>query len=192
MLIWRLVLIAWSASATPAAKADGLIVRLRAENEGYELSVLTSDRILSGEQTEFEVLVQQSDSGELARDAVVSVAFHPKSVYRSKPTPEFCAPTENGDGKPPPAAVDDFSVKALPNQGGAGIYYSAPVTFPAAGDWRMEVRLDRDRERASASGTILVSEASGRWRTLWPFLAAPFAMIAVFGANQWLRMGRLS
>ncbi len=189
--VWRLASILGVISIPSTVVADGLFVRLRAIQNGCEVSVLTSDQILAREQSEFEVLVQQSDSGQLVPDAVVAVAFRPDVIQSSQTTPEFCNPVAPGAGQLLQTKVEGFSVKVMPRSGAAGIYYSAPVTFPVQGIWQMEVNARSDHGQISANGSVLVSAADGRWRLLWPYFAAPIATIFIFAANQWLRMCQL-
>lgn len=189
-MAWRLALIIGLISISNTADADGLLVRLRTVQGGCEVSVLTADQILAHKQSEFEVLVQQSESGQLISNALVAVSFRPEAVHGLQTTPEFCSPIGRGGGKLFQAKIGAFSVKAPPRFGAAGIYYSAPVTFPVEGRWQMEVNARSNRGRIAANGDILVSAEGGRWGTLWPFFGAPFAIIAIFGANQWLQMNR--
>lgn len=189
--IYSLVLFSCAISGSPAAHADGLLVRLRSVKKGHAVSVLTSERILSNEQTELEILVQNADFGQFIRDAAVTVDFRPETSHHSKVTPEYCGSARNSNGSYSSDRIQAFSVVASPKLGTAGIYFSAPVTFPDEGRWLMDVRVHHQGSQVSASGILVVSEARTRWQILWPLVAAPFAMIAVFGANQWIRMGRL-
>jgi len=190
-LVWRLALTFGAISISHPVKADGLLVRLRTVQSGCEVSVLTSDQILANEPSQFEVLVQQPESGQLVPDAVVSITFRPDLAYGSQTTPEFCSPVALGVGRVSQRTVKGFSVKVTPRFGPAGISYSAPVTFPMQGIWKMEVDARSYRSQISASGNVSVSAAIGRWRVLGPFVGLPIAIMSIFGANQWLRMRRL-
>jgi hypothetical protein len=187
----RLALIFGLLAIPRTVNADGLLVQLRSIQSGCEVSVLTSDQILARAQSEFKVLVQRSETGQLIPDVVVSMAFRPDVVYGSRTTPAFCNPVSPAGDQPLRTKVESFTVKMAPRFGPAGIYYSAPVTFPVEGRWQMAVRARSDRSQLSANGSVLVSAANGGWRALWPFFGVPVAIVVLFGTNQWLRMSRL-
>lgn len=190
-LVWRLALIIGAISISHPVWADGLLLQFKTIQSGCEVSVLTSDQILAREPSQFEVLVQRPESGQLVPDAVVSVTFRPDVAYGSQTTPEFCSPVSPREDQLLQTKVEAFTVEMAPRFGAAGIYYTAPVIFPVKGMWRMKVLAHSYNSQISASGDVSVSAASGRWRLLRSFVVLPIAIISLFGANQWLRMGRL-
>lgn len=179
-------------AVSPRAMADGGIVRFSETQFGREVTVMTPPQLTAGEPTPFEVFVQRSDSDPITVNADVVLNFIPERVSVPERTPEFCGPKGNTTGISPQKAPAIFSVVALPHRGMPPASYDAPVTFPAAGQWRLDVQVMEHNATMVTSGRLTVSEAIGGWKLVYPFIVCPLVAVALFIANQWLRMGKFA
>jgi hypothetical protein len=185
-----LTIAVWLMAASPRAMADGGVVRFSETQFGREVTVMTPPQLTAGEPTPFEVFVQRSDSIPIPVDAAVVLNFVPERISVPERTPEFCGPNGNLTGVSPQKAPAAFSVVALPNRGAALASYYATVMFPAGGQWRLDVRVRENDAKMVISGRLTISEAIGGWKLVYPFIVCPLVAVALFIANQWLRMGK--
>jgi hypothetical protein len=70
------------------------------------------------------------------------------------------------------------------------LLYAAPLELPAAGAWEIEVAVDRQGATGTLSFAVDVAPPLPPWRAYWPYLALPFAGIAVYALHQWLVLRR--
>jgi hypothetical protein len=172
--------------------ADGGIVRFSETQFGREVTVMTPPQLTAGEPAPFEVFVQRSDSTPITGNADVVLNFIPERVSVPERTPEFCGPNGNITGISPQKVPAAFSVVALLNRGTPLASYYAPVTFPAGGQWRLDVRIMENNAKMDISGRLTISEAIAGWRLIYPFIVCPLVAVALFIANQWVRMDKFA
>jgi hypothetical protein len=187
-----LAIVAWVIVASPRAMADGGIVRLSETQFGREVTVMTPPQLTAGTPIPFEVFVQRSDSDPITVNADVVLNFIPERVSVPERIPEFCGPNGNTTGISPQKAPAAFSVVALPSRATPLASYYAPVTFPAGGQWRLDVRVMDNDAKMVIRGQLTISEAIGGWKLVYPFIVCPLVAVALFLANQWLRMGEFA
>jgi hypothetical protein len=167
-------------AGSPRAMADGGIVRFSETQFGREVTVMTPPQLTAGEPAPFEVFVQRIDSIPLTVNADVTLNFIPEHVSVPERTPEFCGPNGSITGIFPQKAPAAFSVVALPNRWASLTSYCAPVTFPAGGQWRLDMRVIENNAKMIISGQLTISEAIGGWKLVYPFIVLTLVAVLFF------------
>ncbi len=67
------------------------------------------------------------------------------------------------------------------------LLYSALLTLPEAGSWKLEVTIKREKEAASVLGQVSVAVPRPFLLSYWRSLSLPPLVIALFCLNQWLK-----
>lgn len=155
-----------AALAAARAAADGGVVRVREQAGDVTVTVFTAPTPLRVGPIDVSVLVQDG-RGEVVGDAAVAVALR--------------------------AARDGTAVAGAATRAQATnkLLYAAPLTLPAAGTWRVEVRVTRPGSAPAAVGfAVEAAPPLPPWRAYWPYFALPAVAIAVYALHQWLVLGR--
>ena len=147
-----------------AAWADGGMVRLSQTSGRFTITVFSAPTPLRAGAIDLSVLVQTAPGGAPLLDASVSVALRPGN----DPARELTAVATH---------------EAATNQ----LLYAALLRLPTPGLWSVEVRVDAERVRFEMEAAPALPDAL----TFWPYLALPFAALAVFGLHQWLVLRRV-
>jgi len=158
------VLIASLLAGAAAARADGGVVRLSEARGDLLVTVFTAPAPLRAGPVDVSVMVQESAGRRPVLDASVSI------VLRSK--------------------VDHAVIHAAATRAQATnkLLYAAIVDLPVAGDWNLEVTVERGATLARVATGLSADTAVPRLRSLWPYLAFPPVVIALFVLHQ--RLGR--
>jgi hypothetical protein len=150
------------------AKADGGVVRM-AETQGpFAVTVFTPQEISRDLPVDVTIMVQRRDTGEVMMDADVDLTFvlpAGAKIQSSNPS----------------------SVHATRARSTNKLLYGASVVFPSVGDWQMRASVRQDGENAGVTCFLAVGMPPHRLAGLWPYLALPPFVIAMFVMNQWLR-----
>jgi hypothetical protein len=112
-------------------------------------------------------MVQRRDTCEVRIDADVELAFVPPSGARIQ------------SAEPP-------SVAATRARSANKLLYGASVVFPSIGDWQVRASVRQGGENALITCLLPVGMPPRRLVDLWPYLALPPFVIALFVMNQWL------
>jgi hypothetical protein len=145
------------ATSTPAVRADGGRMRLRQTSGAFSLTVFTAPEPLTVGPADVSVLVQDAATGDVVLDADVNVRV------RAPGARAFVErPTLRGTNR---------------------LLRAVSISFDAPGRWDYEVIARKSGASVGVAGTLDVAPAVSRWRTAWPFLAAPPILIALFLAG---------
>jgi hypothetical protein len=131
-------------------------------------------------------LIQERGTGNVVLDADVSFTLSPPDGLTAKQLGGLCgfstAAMRLAEGMYNPA-----SVRATREQASNKLLYAAPLELYAPGDWKLHVLVSRGTETARFDCRLPVTVSSGRLTGVWPYLALPPLVVALFAANQWLR-----
>lgn len=148
----------------PAARADGGVVRLSEARGNLLVTVFTAPTPLRAGPVDVSVMVQESAGHRPVLDASVSIVLRAKADR---------------------AIIHAVATRA---QATNKLLYAALVDLPVAGDWDLEVTVERgstlERVEAELSAGVPVPDLL----SLWPYLAFPPLAIALFVLHQ--RLGR--
>ena len=171
-----------------ATMADGVVVRLRAAEGPFLVTIFSPADAASGLPTEVTVMVQRRDSGAAVLDAVVELSLTPPVGAPLIPGEVICGPAGN---MPLPGTTDAVGqagiIRATHQQAGNKLLYRAPLILRATGDWQLGVTVRKADETATLACALPVGAPPRRLATLWPYLALPPIAIGIFAMNQWLR-----
>jgi len=170
------------------AKAHLGIVLSREAREPFVITVFTSSELVRGQAADVSVLVQRRDSNEVILDATVCFVLTPPRGSISQQADPFC-------GQPAPVALATTSgsrdgqsmIPARREQSSNKLLYAAPINFPMAGPWELEISVQHGTDSAKLTCEIPVGLPARRLAGLVPYLALPLLLIALFAINQWLR-----
>lgn len=144
---------------------DGGTLQFRQQAAGFVVSVFSSPVPLQAGRADLSVLVQNAAEGEPVLNASVTLNI------------------ANDE-------TDAIRVEATRAAATNKLLYAAPVTFPHAGKWRVNVYLNAHGKRAHVAGAIQVWPERAPWITHWPYFAAVPTVIFLFAINQWLKKKR--
>ena len=168
------------------AKGDGGIIRLRETQGPFSVTVFSPPEAAAGGLTDVSALIQERGTGNVVLDADVSFTLSPPDGLAVKQSGGLCGlPTATmrlPDGMSNPA-----SVRATREQASNKLLYAAPLELYAPGDWKLHVLVSRGTEAARFDCRLPVTLSSGRLTGLWPYLALPPLVVALFAVNQWIR-----
>jgi hypothetical protein len=155
-------------AGAPDARADGGVVRMSEVKGSFLVTVFTAPTPLRAGPVDVSVMVQESGGQRPVLDASVSI------VLRSK--------------------VDDAVLRAAATRAQATnkLLYAAIVDLPAPGDWDLEVTVERGPTSARVQTVLSAIAPVAALLSLWPYLAFPAVVIALFALHQWLSTRRQS
>lgn len=145
------------ALSAASARGDGGRMRLHQTAGPFTLTVFTAPEPLTVGRGDVSVLVQDAITGDVVLDADVTVRV--KAVDGSQ--------------------TRSYSAVAGRNR----LLRSATVELPFAGRWHLEMAVHRGSQEVIVRALVPVESARSRWRTAWPFLAAPAILVALFLAG---------
>jgi hypothetical protein len=148
----------------------GGAVVLSERSGDYQVTVLASPAALHVGAADLSVLVQDAASGQPVDGLSVTLCLSP-------------------EGAPP---ADGLRVEATRAAATNKLFYAAPFDLPTAGRWTLtaEIGPRRGEPAAAARGTSTVQgplEVAGRlprWLELWPWIAWPALIVALFLARE--------
>jgi len=146
------------------AFADGGAVRLKQTSGSFAITVFSPESLRVG-SVDLSVLVQGLDGAALL-DAEVELGLEDPA---------------HGAVVWTPATREQATNKLL---------RAALVELPQPGKWKLVVRVHRGADVAEVTGEIDVASPPPRLATLWPYLALPAVVVALFAAAQWLSLRR--
>jgi hypothetical protein len=166
------------------ALADGGVVRLRQAQGPFIVTIFTASEPVLGSLVDVSVMVQKRDSSDAILDAGVDLVLKPPGGLAGGPMEPLCGLSE-GPGQGPAAAV--ASIRATREQASDKLLYAAPVYFGTAGNWRLKALVKRGREVVEVAFELPVGSRPPRLAGLFPYLAIPAFLVALFAMNQHLR-----
>ena len=181
------ILLAVLAAAPFVAKADVGTMRTKQNQGAFVITIFTSPEASAGVPTDVTIMVQRRDTGEVALDAVVDLSFVPPSEQTVTPKDPLCgrsnSPLLLG---PVVTSAQPSSLRATRSQAANKLLYGAAVVFPVAGAWQLGVLVQAGNEKARVACALPIGIPPRRLQGLWPYLALPPVVIALFAMNQWL------
>jgi hypothetical protein len=145
------------------AKADGGVMRMTETQEPFIITIFTPPEISRNLPAEVTVMVQKRDTGEVVMDAEVNLSF----VL--------------------PVGATIKSIRATRTGPANKLFYGTSAVFPSVGDWQARVSVRQGGASAVVTCVLPVGMPPRRLAGLWPYLALPPVVIALFVVNQWLR-----
>ena len=143
--------------------ADGGVVQLQQPAGPFIVTVFAAPSPLrAGTRADISVMVQDQKDGQPVLDGKVFVRLY----------------GENGLTISAPAIHENAQNKLL---------YAAPVNFPEAGQWKLEVTIKSGENAASVFGEMRVVSSRPYLLSYWRSLALPPVIILLFAINQWLK-----
>jgi hypothetical protein len=143
-----------------AAHADGGAIRLQGTAGPFAVTVFSPEPLRAG-LADLSVLVQSEAGGETILDATVDFTLEPPAggVVRARATRE--------------AATNKLLL-------------AAEVDLIEPGAWKLHVDVQRGAETGQLDGVLAVEPSPPRLWSLWPYLALPPIIVALFAIGQWL------
>jgi hypothetical protein len=169
-------------------KADGGIVLLRQTQGPFTVTVFTPAEILAESASNVAVLVQDRETAKVILDADVDLRLAPPRDPVINPKREFCGvenKVNSSDGSG--VVTSSLYAHAAHCSAAAKFLYSAPLAFPEAGVWNLNVRVARDGQTADIPGSLVVKVPFSRLSGAAPYLFFPLIVIGLFFVNLWLR-----
>jgi hypothetical protein len=142
------------------ARADGGTIRLSERKGGYQITVFTSPTPLRAGPVDVSVFVQDAATGEPVPEARVTVRASPR-------------------GRPAEAESYPATTEAATNK----LFRAAAFDLPAAGWWEMEIVVDVRDEPLRVGFELEAAEPPPRWLSLWPWVAWPILVIALYAVH---------
>ena len=192
--VWRnVIILVLLAILTPmVAEADGGFVRLREAQGPFVVTVFTPFQVCHSTPTDISLMVQRRDTGELVLDATVDLHLVPPAGGVIQTTDPVCSSTNQAMLTAFTLTTNSsLTVRALRAPAGAQFLYAARILFPMAGDWQLQASIREGEQGVNIAGQLPVGSPAGRLSSLWPFLAFPPLVIALFVINQWLLSRRI-
>ena len=170
------------------ARADGVAVRARETQGSFIVTIFTSTEISRDLPAGVSVLVQKRETGEIVMDATVDLSFTPPAGVTLSPNDALCGPANNVlSPGPNGVASQPTSIPAARSQAANKLFYGTAVVLRAVGDWQVLVTVRQGDEMVKVRCALPVAVPPRRLAGLWPYLALPAVMVALFAVNQWLR-----
>jgi hypothetical protein len=170
-----------------SAFADGGAVRLREATGPFLLTVFTTPPTPRTGLVDVSVLVQSRDAGETLLDAEVDLFFFSPPGVVAVGREVFCAP----DGTQILAlSAGDTRSRAIPatqKHATNKLLYAAKVNLPVGGDWQLRVQVRRSSAIANVNFPLPVATGGASFTNVWPFVAPPLILIAIFICHQRLQ-----
>ncbi len=150
--------------AAAGARADGGALCISRSDGPFVVSIFTAPTPLRVGSIDVSVLVQDTGDRAPVLDAAVDLALRGADL-------QLAAPATNA---------------AAANK----LLYAAAVAIPSAGRWSISAEARAAERVGTASCEIDVAPAAPPALVFWPYLALPFAVIALFALQQWLKATR--
>jgi hypothetical protein len=161
------------------------IVRLRDTRGPFIITVFTSPELVSGQAADVSVLIQKRDSNEAVLDAIVSFSLTPPHGSIPKSSDPMCGQpglvTTLGPQDGP------TTILARREQSPNKLLYTAPISFPLTGPWKLDASVRNGADSAKFTCEIPVDLPARPLTGLVPFLVLPPLLVILFAVNQWLR-----
>lgn len=145
-------------------RADGGVVRARADRGDLTITLFTTPTPLRAGDADVSVLVQDRASGAALLDATVELRIEPV-----------------GGGQAP--LVVPLAHAAATNK----LLQAATFRFPGAGRYRLVATVRRGDDRAEVAAEVAVAPPPPALLALWPYLALPPVVVTIFLVQRWLR-----
>lgn len=165
------------------AHGDGGVVRFRAVEGPFIVTIFTASELLQDSPVDVSVMVQERDSNDAILDATVKLTFTPPGVSMAEPVEQVCGVTGTPGARPD---SEQFTVAATREQASNKLLYAAPVKFGVTGDWQSQVSIKREGGAVKFACRLPVSPPPRKLMELFPYLVLPPLMVALFVLNQWL------
>ena len=162
----RLLLVALSLS-TPVwiVRADGGVVLWQQTTGPFTVTLFSTESPLRPGPADISVLLERPGGHSPVMDARVFVEL------------------ENETGV-------TVNAEATHSQARNKLLYCSLMNLPAAGRWKMRLKVSRGGERAEASGDLNVAEPRPVLLPYWELISFPPVVMLLFLVNQWLRRSR--
>jgi hypothetical protein len=158
----KIFTIVMSVVLTPlAALADGGAVCLHEASGPFLVTVFVAPYPLRTGPTDFSVLVQKQQTGEVVLDPGIKLAIRFLSEKEFRPATQ---------------ASRELATNKL--------LQAAKIDLPAPGQWALHVSVSRGSDEAALSTTLQVAPSTDRIVVVWPFLLFPPLAIALFILHQ--------
>jgi len=164
---WLVVVLASLAAllgGAPATRADGGVVRLSEARGNLLVTVFTAPTPLRAGPVDVSVMVQESAGHRPVLDASVSIVLRSKADH---------------------AVIHAVATRA---QATNKLLYAALVDLPVAGDWDLAVTVEHGSTSQRVETGLFAGAPVPDLLALWPYLAFPPMVIALFVLHQ--RLGR--
>lgn len=167
------------------ARADGGMIRLHETQGPFVVTIFTASEPVQGCPADVSVLVQGRDASDAILDANVNLAFTAPAASVTKPVEQMCG--MSGATAASGTNINQFTVTATRQQASNKLLYAAPVKFGSAGNWQLQAFVWRGSNVAKIACDIPVGSPPRQLSGLFPYLALPPLMVALFAINQCLR-----
>jgi hypothetical protein len=176
-LRWAILIVL--AFVPSVARPDGGVVRAKETHGSFIITIFSPPYASATTPTDVTVLVQRQSSCVVVLNADVTLGF--------------VSPTVEG-GKPAFGTIDvvcgratSLEVTNARRSQANKLLYGASVILPRPGSWRLWVTVREGGEEAKIACSLPIGSSSGQMTALWPYLALPPVVIALFALNLWLR-----
>ena len=142
---------------------DDQALRLWKQNGPFSVAVFAPPGDLPAGSTNFGVLVQDPDTGEVLLDTAVKLRARPLSAQNSS-GPAVRATNEASENK---------------------LLQTAELNLPAAGEWLLNIDVTRNSESAALSLPIRVAKPDSGLADLWAYCMFPAFGMILFGTYIW-------
>lgn len=149
------------------AFADGGTVQLRREAGDFAITVFSSPVPLSVGPADISLLIQNRNGFEPVLDADIRLLLRNEMSNA------------------------EFEARPTRTQAQNKLLYAAPVSFPKAGRWQIEVVVDRNGTQTRVTGTLEVTPARSRVTSYAGYIAFPPVMIVLFVTRERLLRRKL-
>lgn len=155
-------------SMSGLALADGNSLIVRKRTGPVVVSVFAAESPLRVGTADLSVMVQNGSDESPVMDAKVMLRLTKTSA---DDVTEVAAPATHAKS----------SNKTL---------YSAQMTLPSAGAWRLSAEVNAGGTSANASADLNILPAARPMQTYWPYIALVPLAVLLFAFNRWLRRRR--
>jgi len=178
--------------APGVVQADIGVVRLRETRGPFVITVFTCSELVRGTASDTSVMVQRSDSSEPILEATVNLVFTaPRGSVLEHGGPLCGLPEATFLGETAGLQTRQVMLPARRDQSSNKLLYAVPFNWPLAGCWNVEALVRQGPDSAKAACEVAVGLPTRRLARLWPYLAWPPLLVALFAMNQWLRIHSL-
>ena len=170
------------------ARADGGIIRSRETQGPFIVTIFTASELVTDQPADISVLVQDRESKEAILDATIDLVFTAPASLVSEPADQICGHSSEALGSQVsgPESID-FTVPATRRQASNKLLYAAAVELGRIGNWQLQAFVQRGSDAVKVASIIPVTSSPRRVTALFPYLALPPLLIALFALHQWLK-----
>ena len=151
--------------ASEILPGDGGALQFRTRAGSFLLTVFSAPMPLRVGSADLSVMVQKASSQDVILDARLLLDLT----------------------KPQQREMHEIVVPATRDQAANKLLYAARMTFPSAGQWRLNLSVTANGETAHGSGDLAVMPGQTPLQAYWPYFAVPPLAILFFVMNQWLK-----